>query len=85
MSTRRLPRSRPAWSSRAGSLHGLHARHPGRTIVVVTHAELIRYAVLAARKLPLERWPDVEVPPASVTILTCDAADVHEWRGMFAG
>lgn len=47
----------------------LNAGHRAGRVVMVTHAEIIRAAVLNARSLPLEAWPHIEVAPASVTIL----------------
>jgi broad specificity phosphatase PhoE len=40
--------------------------HPSGTIVVVTHAELIRAVVLHCLSLPLNSWQSVDVPYASV-------------------
>jgi broad specificity phosphatase PhoE len=77
----RIPGGEPPIESAARvarALHRFHARHPGAAIAAVTHAELIRYAVLAARKLPLARWTDVEIPPASVSILDCGTAQIRE-------
>jgi probable phosphoglycerate mutase len=51
------------------ALARLHARHAGTVIAAVTHAELVRYAVLGARGLPLCDWAEVDVPPASITTL----------------
>jgi probable phosphoglycerate mutase len=51
------------------ALRTLQRRHGGAVIGVVTHAELIRYAILRARGVPLDRWMEIDVPPASVTIL----------------
>jgi broad specificity phosphatase PhoE len=47
----------------------VNASEPKCRVVMVTHAEIIRSAVLNARSLPLEAWPHIEVAPASVTIL----------------
>ena len=41
----------------------------GTVIAAVTHAELVRYAVLRARGRSLCRWAEVEVAPASITTL----------------
>jgi broad specificity phosphatase PhoE len=38
-------------------------------IVMVSHAEVIRAAVLHAMSMPLDEWMRVDVPPASVTKL----------------
>lgn len=50
-----------------GHLAGLPAVHAGGTIVVMTHAELIRAVVLHCMSLPLDAWASVDVPFASVT------------------
>jgi probable phosphoglycerate mutase len=47
----------------------LARRHPGRAVAVVTHAEVIRTAVLDALGLSLDDWTHVPIDPASVTIL----------------
>ncbi len=52
----------------ASALDRLRARHRGETIAIVTHTELIRYAVLQSRGRSLDDWPDVDVPPASVSV-----------------
>ena len=62
------------------TLHKFHGRHPGAAVVAVTHAELIRYALLHARNLALDRWADLEIPPASVTILRCCRGGIREDR-----
>jgi len=53
----------------ARALAALRARHPGGMIAAITHAELVRYAVLHARHLPLDRWAEIDIAPASVTRL----------------
>jgi len=42
-------------------------RNPSARIAMVTHAELIRAAVLNVRRLPLHEWQRIEIPTASVT------------------
>lgn len=49
-------------------LTGLPNRFHG-TVVIVTHAELIRAAILHCRGLPLGAWSSVDVPLASVTTI----------------
>lgn len=44
-------------------------RYPGATVVMVTHAELMRAAILACRGLPLDAWPEIDVPHASVAVI----------------
>lgn len=50
-------------------LERLAAVDPDSTLVLVTHAEPIRAAVLHARGLGADRWDDVQIAPASVTTL----------------
>lgn len=47
----------------------LHERYPKGRIAIVTHAEIIRAAVLHAMSLPLDNWWGIEVAPASITRL----------------
>jgi broad specificity phosphatase PhoE len=48
----------------------------GATAVIVTHAEPIRAVLLHYRKMPLERYSEIEVPPASITSLRASRAGV---------
>jgi ribonuclease H / adenosylcobalamin/alpha-ribazole phosphatase len=75
-STARIPGGESASQVQARVVHALesiHASHPGALVAAVTHAELIRYAVLYARGEPLDRWNHVEVAPASITPIAWDA------------
>jgi probable phosphoglycerate mutase len=47
----------------------LRARHPEGRVAVVTHAEIVRTAVLQVLGLPMQAWERLEVSPASVSIL----------------
>lgn len=47
----------------------VHRARPGSTIVMVTHAEIIRAVVLHCLAWPLDAWRGVEIVPASVTTL----------------
>jgi probable phosphoglycerate mutase len=47
----------------------VHRARPGSTIVMVTHAEIIRAVVLHCLAWPLDAWRGVEIAPASVTTL----------------
>jgi probable phosphoglycerate mutase len=49
------------------ALERIHAAHPGQTVAVVSHAEVIRAAVLHWRGLSWHRFWEVEIAPASVT------------------
>jgi broad specificity phosphatase PhoE len=70
------------------SMHELQARvvahvekvvAEGASTVIVTHAEPIRAVLLHYRKMPLDRYFEIEVPPVSVSILdaTRDAVDTR--------
>ncbi len=43
--------------------------HAGETVVVTSHVNAIRAAVGITLEIPRERWSQLRVPPASVTIL----------------
>lgn len=47
-------------------LQQMAAVHPGARIVVVTHAEIIRAAMLAERGLSLRQWAEIDVELGSV-------------------
>lgn len=47
----------------------IHRARPGSTIIMVTHAEIIRAVVLHCLAWPLDAWQGVDIPPASVTTL----------------
>jgi broad specificity phosphatase PhoE len=84
-----IPAGEPPAATRAritAALAALHRRHPGTTVAVVTHAEIVRYAILVARGQSPNDWHTVDVPPASVTRLACDASSVIELArgGVFA-
>lgn len=59
-------------------LMALHDRHGHGVVVVVTHAEVVRYALLAARQQSLDQWPTIDVAPATVVTLTCHGAHLAE-------
>jgi broad specificity phosphatase PhoE len=50
-------------------LRDVHAANSSGRVVMVTHAEIIRCAVLHCLSLPLDEWSRIDVPPASVTKL----------------
>ena len=50
-------------------LQSMQQRYAGRTIAMITHAEIIRAAWLHYAGRPLEEWQNVQVAPASVTRL----------------
>ncbi|MBV9636039.1 MAG: histidine phosphatase family protein [Methylobacteriaceae bacterium] len=47
----------------------LSAKHPERTIVLVSHAEVIRAAVSFHLGLPIDAWQKFDIAPASITKL----------------
>ena len=53
----------------AATLAGLVARHPGQTIVVVSHADPIKVAVATALGVPLDLFQRIVIGPASVTAI----------------
>jgi broad specificity phosphatase PhoE len=59
-------------------LHELHVRYPDAVIVLVTHAEVIRAAVLHVLGAPLDDYVRLPIDPASLTTLDLEAgrADV---------
>jgi ribonuclease H / adenosylcobalamin/alpha-ribazole phosphatase len=57
-----------------GGLRRISALAKGRPIAIVTHAEIIRCAVIAAFGLSLNDWTHLQPAPASVTRLFVDAS-----------
>ena len=51
-------------------LRQLHARHPGQTIAAVSHADVIRCALLHYGNRSLDTWQSIEVEPASVSAVS---------------
>lgn len=54
------------------ALTTLHARHAGGTIAIVSHADVIRAAVLHCAGLSPDHWYRFEISPASVTVIDFD-------------
>jgi probable phosphoglycerate mutase len=54
-----------------GALERLAARHPGQTVVAVSHADPIKAAVAHALGLPLDLFQRLVIVPASVTAVAC--------------
>jgi probable phosphoglycerate mutase len=50
-------------------LEALLARHPEGRVALVSHAEIIRTAILQALSLPLQAYERLEVNPASISAL----------------
>lgn len=51
------------------ALTALHARHAAETVAVVSHADVIRAAVLHCAGVSLDHWFRFEISPASVTVV----------------
>jgi broad specificity phosphatase PhoE len=51
-----------------GALEGMAQSHPGRSVAVVTHADLIRAALCHYGCIPLDCCLRFEISPASVTV-----------------
>jgi probable phosphoglycerate mutase len=49
------------------ALDSIAASHPGRTVVVVSHADVIRAAVLNYSGISLDDFQRIEISPASIT------------------
>ena len=52
-----------------GHLERMRTRHRGAMVVVVSHCDVIRAALLHYRGQPLDAYAGISVPPAAVTIL----------------
>jgi broad specificity phosphatase PhoE len=61
-------------------LEQLRRVQAGGTIVIVSHAEPIRAALLHYSRIPLENFLSVEVDPASVSTLAVDQAGIRVSR-----
>lgn len=65
--------SAPAVQARIVScLQELHAQHPGETIAAVSHADVIRAALLHYAGRSLDDWQQLEVLPASISAIRLD-------------
>jgi len=53
-------------------------RDPEGSIVMITHAELIRAAVLHNRRLSFEAWSQIDIAPCEIVRLTFDAGETTE-------
>jgi broad specificity phosphatase PhoE len=51
------------------ALDRLAAAHPGRTIAVVSHGDVLRFALLHYAGIPLDEYHRIEIHPASVSAL----------------
>ena len=66
-----------AQSRALSALMGLHAAHGGRTIAVVSHADIIRAILAPALGLPLDRLYRLTIDPASVSTLVVLEGDMR--------
>jgi probable phosphoglycerate mutase len=74
--TTRPPHGESMEELQARVLHGLAsaaAATPGRRIVIVSHAEPIRAAILHFRGLSLDQFADVQIEPASIAVIHLEA------------
>jgi broad specificity phosphatase PhoE len=53
----------------ARHLHRMQAAFPSRTIAIVTHAEVIRSALLWVLQMPATAYQKLEISPSSITTL----------------
>jgi broad specificity phosphatase PhoE len=51
------------------ALNEIAAAHPGGTVAIVSHAEVIRSAVLHIARLSVDDYSRVEISPASISIV----------------
>jgi probable phosphoglycerate mutase len=55
----------------------LAAKHPGATIALVTHAEIVRFALLQYRSESLDLYHELEIEPASVSAVSISPDGVY--------
>ena len=58
-------------------LHQLALAFAGSTLALVTHAEVIRCALLRVLRMPIDAWQRIDIAPASLTSLRMTAAGLH--------
>jgi probable phosphoglycerate mutase len=63
-----------AQSRIVGHLESLRGDHPDGRILLVTHAEIVRAALLHHLGLPLQAYERIEISPCSVTVLSLGEA-----------
>lgn len=56
------------------ALEAIRRAHSGETVAVVSHAEIIRSAVLRYRRRSLDLYHEIDIPPASVTRVRLSAS-----------
>jgi probable phosphoglycerate mutase len=55
------------------ALEAIARGHPGETVAAITHAEVIRSAVLHYQRRSLDLYHEIDVPPASITEIRLSA------------
>ena len=55
----------------------LAARHRGTTIALVSHADVVRFALLRYLSVSLDRCHEIEIAPASISAVTVSADSVR--------
>jgi broad specificity phosphatase PhoE len=60
-----------------GLLHALGRAHPRECLALVSHAEVIRSALLAIRGWSANRWREIEIEPASITRLHAEGTPLR--------
>lgn len=55
----------------------LAAKHPGATIALVTHAEIVRFALLQYRSESLDLYHELKIEPASVSAVSISPDGVY--------
>jgi probable phosphoglycerate mutase len=59
------------------AMFDLQQAHPGENIVIVSHGDVIRAALLFALGMPLDFYARLEVAPASVSTIRLDKAGIR--------
>lgn len=63
-----------------GGMLKLHAAMRGGEIVLVSHAEPIRAALLTLQGLSADDWSQIDIAPASISTVALDAGGAHVLR-----
>jgi broad specificity phosphatase PhoE len=67
-----------------GALFDLQQTHPGDNVVIVSHGDVIRAALLFALGMPLDFYARIEIAPASISTIRLDGSGIrvlslNEW------
>ena len=67
-----------------GALFDLHRLHPGGSVLIVSHGDVIRAALLFALGMPLDFYSRIEIAPASLSTIRLDGSGIrvlalNEW------